>query len=329
MNLFWLKLFGKLMSTEKMELHMAQVAADIQRYRAVEQSKELAEYNELTKVVTAPAFKLNKKKMKKADYQSSEEYQQELRYAKLKKNEDILFFEKTDHRAIEHYESFQTTFEDNFAGKVLDSAKWTPGFHYANPNLKRVHSFLNEQQANMGGKNIAVLNGTMYLSTCAEQVQAAAWTAGKRGFDMKEYNYSSDVLTTGDNFRQKGGLFMAKMRCTGHIHHAFWLGANQQLPLVSVFHFNGKKITVGNAGAKKFDATTITGISANEFFIYSLRWTKTALIWYVNNMEVYRTAANIPQEEMYLAFNSFITATQKAEEGNLEVEWVKVFQVNE
>jgi len=329
MNLFWSKLFGKLMSTDKLEMHMAQVAADVQRYRNVEQSKELAEYNELKPLVTSAAFRINKKKMKKAAYHASEEYQQEMRYNELKKNDDIIFFEKTDLRTIERYESFHATFEENFAGKTIDAKKWVAGFQYATPSLKSVHSFDNEQQANMGGKNITVLNGTMYLSTRAEQVKAAAWTTGKLGFLEKDYNYTSDVVTTGASFRQQEGLFMAKIRCTGHIHHAFWLGTSNKLPLITIFHYNGKKITMGNATDKKFDAASVTGIMPNEFYVYSLRWTNNALIWYVNNIEVYRTMVNIPREEMYIAFNSFIAATQKAEEGSLEVEWVKVFQVDE
>jgi hypothetical protein len=41
---------------------------------------------------------------------------------------------------------------------------------------------------------------------------------------------------------------------------------------------------------------------------------------------VYRTASNIPTEEMYLAFNSFITEKQRGSNGALEVDWVRVYK---
>ena len=46
---------------------------------------------------------------------------------------------------------------------------------------------------------------------------------------------------------------------------------------------------------------------------------------YINDFEVYRTASNIPNAEMYMVFNSFITQKQKGSVGSLEVDWVRAY----
>jgi len=47
----------------------------------------------------------------------------------------------------------------------------------------------------------------------------------------------------------------------------------------------------------------------------------------INNLEVHRTVGNIPTEEMYLAFNSFISQKQSGDTGILEVDWVRTYTI--
>jgi len=53
------------------------------------------------------------------------------------------------------------------------------------------------------------------------------------------------------------------------------------------------------------------------------------LVWYINNLAVLRVRHNIPQESMFLVFNSFIPENMAGEEGLLEVDWVRVYQYNQ
>ena len=257
-------------------------------------------------------------------WKTTDEYQQEARYKRLSAMTDINFFLKQDPREIEQMERWKTVFEDEFDWVKLSASKWRAGFAYDNPKLLKIHSFANEQQANNGGKNVGTINGNLHLFTKLEKATAPAWDT-KTGFKNKEFDYTSDIIQTAENFRQQGGLFMAKIRTTGRIHHALWLGTGSKLPLLSIFHFNGKHITVGNYTEKGFDGEVVRGISPNMYYIYSLRWTDKELIWYVNNVEVYRTSRNIPKEKLFLAISSFIDEKQRAQEGLINVAWIRVF----
>jgi hypothetical protein len=50
------------------------------------------------------------------------------------------------------------------------------------------------------------------------------------------------------------------------------------------------------------------------------------LIWYVNNVEVYRTSHNIPKDKLFFAISSFIDEKQRASEGQINVAWIRVFK---
>ncbi len=296
-------------------------------YLGMKNSPLPARYEELQKLTADEVFQQeNIFWENKNRWVTTEEYKQEIRYKQLAESPDIQFFLKQNKQIIEAHEAYTPTFADEFDWKRITDSSWQAGFAYASPMLKRHHSFVNEQQAYNEGKNCGTINGVFTLVTKEESVTASAWDE-KRGFINKDFAYTSDVVTTAEQFRQKEGLFMAKVRCSGAINHVAWMGSDKKLPLVKLFHFNGKKLYVGNTTLNGFVGEQIKGINPQEFYIYSIVWNRNELIWYVNNLEVYRTANNLPQEALYLAFSSFIPAGQHPAEGKIEADWVRVYTI--
>ncbi|MCR5049897.1 MAG: hypothetical protein K6A36_02300 [Paludibacteraceae bacterium] len=299
---------------------------EFKAYLHYRDSKLPAQFKSLLAEVSSDEFKeqyafwSNPKRWKTTD-----EYQQEVLYKRLSLMPDIVYYLKQDSSEIEKLEDWKKVFVDEFDWQRLSDSSWKAGFAYNNPKLLSQHSFVNEQQANNGGKNVGAMDGKLRLFTKNEKITAPAWDP-KKGFINKDFDYTSDIIQTADKFRCEGGLFMAKIRIEGDIHHAFWLGSGKKLPMLSIFHYNGKRVTMGNYGENVFDGTTLRGINPRNYYIYSLRWTDRELVWYVNNVEVYRTSRNIPKEKLFLAFSSFIDEQQRAMEGQLNVAWVRVYQ---
>lgn len=436
MNLFFKKLTGALLTTEKVEARIAQMQANIARYRQIETSEELAEYKRLLAIVNAKEFQAKKQHLTQTKYKetapyktlaelrrleknkalqlyffvgesallaeylafresedyvkladkkevskspdlkrlqkfekskayrtwlayknsnelerylalkeetatevfqkenifwanprrwlTTEEYKQESRLAELSASDNIVFYLSQDLKQIEEMESWKTVFADGFDWRKMADSAWKPGFAYCCDALKKEHSFTNEHQANNGGKNTGTINGNLTILTQKEAVTAPAWDE-KKGFVMKDFDYTSDVIQTADRFRQQEGLFLAKIRCSGKVHHAFWLGTDKKTPLVHLFNFNGKKLFVGNTTNSGFNGTTINGISLGQYYVYALRWTKNEMIWYVNNIEVFRTTRDLPKEPLYLGVSSFLPLSDRPAEGKMEVDWVRVY----
>jgi len=285
----------------------------------------IKELEELKLKVATPEFKkANDFWANQNRWHETPEYIQQKRFYELADNADIKFYLNEKPERFEKYRAMKLSFQDEFEWNTLHKSRWNFGFHYKSPALIGNHSFANEKQANHSGKNVTVEEGILKLATKHEKVKATAWHPEK-GFIEKEFQYTSDVLQTAEKFRQKNGVFRAKLRCSGNVQHVFWLGSDSKLPLIKIFHSTGKYITLGNANKNLFDGVKITGLNPYQYFIYSLIWSEKELIWMINNLEVYRTASNIPAEEMYLAFNSFISEKQHGSTGNLEVDWVRVY----
>ena len=285
----------------------------------------ITEYEALKAKTATPEFqKANEFWANTKRWHTTPEYVHEQRFYELAKNPDIIFFENEKPERFEKYRKLTLTFNDEFERNTLDNSHWNFGFHYKSNKIVGNHSFANEKQANHSGKNVSVEEGILKVTTKHEKVLAPAWHITK-GFIEKEFEYTSDILQTAEKFRQSSGVFRAKLRCKGNVQHAFWLGADAKLPNIKIFHYNGKHITLGNANKDLYDGIKITGINPSEFFIYTLVWNKKELIWLINDLEVYRTASNIPKEAMYMAFNSFISEQQHGSAGSLEVDWVRVY----
>ena len=304
-------------------------SAAYKNYVRFHDSYIIKEYEQLKeKVSTAEFMKLNKFWSNKHRWETTEEYTQEQRYYALAKNPDIVYYTKMNPNAFKKIRTQKLAFGEEFNWNTLSKSRWTFGYHYKSDTLKKDHSFANEKQANSSGKNISVNQGVLRISTKEEKTIASAWDAAK-GFIDKEFRFSSDVMQSANEFRQKYGVFQAKIRCSGPIHHAFWLGADNKLPHINIFHFDGKLLRLGNAGKDIVDEAIIKGLNPSDFHIYTMEWTEKELIFRINNLEIYRTTSNVPREEMYLGFKSFITEKQNGSEGLLEVDWVRVYKNSE
>ena len=317
----------KVKASEKLqELKKFQRSKAYKTYSRFHESYILKEYEELKILVSEEKFNENNKFWENPKrWETTPEYSKEQRYYELAKNHDIIFYNKQNPSRFEPLKAKIETLNEPFDWNTLDKSRWSFGFCYKSSKLIKCHSFANEKQANNNGQNVTVDDGILKITTEHEKIKAAAWHPIK-GFIEKEFEYSSDIVQSSSNFRQKNGIFSAKLKCTGKIHHAFWLGTENKLPHINIFHFNGKRIRVGNVNKNVVDGISIRGINPAKYHIYSLKWTDNELIWSINDFEVYRTTSNIPKEAMYLAFNSFITEKQIGDTGVLEIDWVKVYK---
>jgi beta-glucanase (GH16 family) len=212
---------------------------------------------------------------------------------------------------------------------MQSGANWKPGFGYASAALKDGHSLANEKQAYNGGKNTFFVNGNMEIELREETKKAAAWDA-KKGFIEKTFSYTSDVMNTKAAFEQEQGLFMVKMRSQGAGCHFLGLtsGKNGQ-PMVALHFYNGKKVQMGMVANGQSRLAKLSGASRSKYYVYSLRWTAEELIWYVNNLEVFRMANTLTKDQLFFLAQSFLPSTAKAGEGKMQVEWMRVYKCAE
>lgn len=322
-------------------LSIIDVSAKIDKLKSFEQSKEYKNYTQYHDSLAVREFEELKKKISEPEFQQSNafwanpdrwettyEYRMEQRLKELLGERTTKPGKRNKTPLFKKYSYVKLSFSERFDWNKLDDSRWSAGFHSGNPRLVGNYSYTNEWQANNGGRNVSVADGILTIHTVQLPTRSLAWDVQK-GFVEKDFSFTSDVIQTSATFKQKYGIFSAKVRCTGALNHALWLSGDRKLPHINLFHFNGAKITMGNSNQHKMDGVEIQGIPESQFYVYTLEWTPRALIWYVNNIEVYRTTENIPHEALYLGINSFIPKKSNPVAGTLEVDWIKVFEVRD
>ena len=312
-------------ASERRMYNMIYRSAFYKNYQKVLNSPELKQLMELEKETSTEDFKQrNALWADEKRWEHSEEYKIEKRYLELANSEDIKFFFTSREEKIDWVELFRPAFDDDMSS----SKNWKPGYGYANPAMKDGHSRTSERQAYNGGKNTFFAEGRMDIETREESKKAIAWDE-KKGFTEHVFDFTSDVMNTKDAFMQEEGLFMAKVRSQGMGHHFFGLSTGKPgNPLIALYHYNGSKPQVGLVNGDRTQMADLTGLlPANYFyFIYSFRWTKHELIWYVNNLELLRLPNRLPKEAMFMLAQSFLPTKEKGGPGKLKVRWARVYK---
>lgn len=314
----------RLHSSELRMYNMIFRSSFYKNYLKVLNSPELKQLNELEKEVSTEDFKTrhalwadNKR------WEHSEEYKTEKRFNDLANSEAIKFYFKQREEKIDWAELFRPSFEDDMSS----SKNWRAGYGYANPAMKDGHSRTCERQAYTGGKNTFFLEGRMDIETREESARALAWD-DKRGFVEHVFNYTSDVMNTKEAFAQESGMFMAKVRSQGSGHHFFGLSTGKvNAPMIALYHYNGHIHQMGLVDGKLHtQMVDLTGMLRSMYHVYTFRWTKHELIWYVNNLELLRLPNRLPKEKMFLLAQSFLPGSEKGGEGKLKIQWARVFR---
>ena len=312
-----------LRSSQMRRYNMLYYSSYYKNYLKVLNSKELCQLTELEKEIKMEDFQ--KRHALWADsrrWLHSEEYKIEQRYLELANSDDIKFFYTQREERIDWAELFRPAFDDDMSS----GKNWKPGYGYANPAMKDGHSRTTERQAYSQGKNTFYVDGRMDLETREESKKAVAWDEQK-GFIEQVFDYTSDVMNTKDAFAQESGLFMAKVRSQGAGHHFFGLSTGKvKSPMIALYHYNGNKHQMGLVNGQKTQMTNIHGVLRSMYHVYSFRWTKNELIWYVNNLEILRLPNRLPKEAMFFIAQSWLPINEKGGEGKLKVQWARVYR---
>lgn len=313
----------RLKSSELRMYNMIYRSAFYKNYLKVLNSEELQQVNALEAETSTEDFQ--KRNAFWADakrWEHSENYKTEQRYLELANSDDIKFYFKQREEEIDWAELFRPSFDDDMSSPK----NWKPGYGYVNPAMKDGFSHTNERQAYNGGKNAFFAEGRMDIETHAEPKKAVAWDE-KRGFVEHLFEYTSDVMNTRDAFSQESGMFMAKVRSQGTGHQFFGLTTGKvNEPMLALYHYNGDIHQVGLINGKDSKLVNLTGMLRSMYYVYTFRWTKNELIWYVNDMEVLRMRNSLPKEQMFFLAQSFLPVTEAGGEGKLKVQWARAFR---
>ena len=297
-------------------------------YLNTNDSKRLARYNELKDYVASAEFREKKNYLLDTKrFVKTEMFKQIQEYDKLRKDEDIIwYFKVKDSDKFDLLKEREMTFGDEFAGDRLDTNKWLTNYYWGDKLLKDRYSVESDLQAFTEKDNFEIRNSILKINTRPQRVKGKVWSADK-GFSTKEFSYTSGIINSGDSFRQKYGIFTAKIKLGNpEARSAFWMLADRITPHVDICRTSKGKVWFDFFPANSNNSKTSIGSRyANDFFIYSLEWTSDKLVWKINNTEVFVQTSNIPQEPMYVLLAGGLDKPINGAT-SMEIDWIRVYR---
>ena len=291
-------------------------------------SARLARYHELQDYVATKEFKDSKAYLlDKKRFEKTEMFKEIQEYKKLKKNEDIIwYFKIRDSDKFDILKSRELTFSDEFDGEKLDTTKWLTNYYWGEKLLKDRYSVESDLQAYTEKENFEVRNSILKINTKSQKISGKVWSASK-GFTTKEFNFTSGLINSGNSFRQKYGLFTAKIKLGNPAaKSAFWMLADKITPHLDICRTGKGKVWFDYFSANGNNSKTSLGSKySNDYFIYSLEWTPDKLVWKINGAEVFTQTSDIPQDAMYVLLAGGL---DKPINGmtSMEIDWVRVYK---
>jgi hypothetical protein len=291
-------------------------------------STRLARYHELKEYVATPGFKQKREYLlDKKRFEKTQMFKDEQEYKKLKKNEDLKwYFKVRDSDKFDILKSRELTFSDEFDGEKLDTKKWLTNYYWGEKLLKDRYSVESDLQAFTEKENFEIRNSILRINTKSQKINGKVWSASK-GFTTKEFNYTSGLINSGNSFRQKYGIFSAKIKLGNpNAKNAFWMLADKITPHLDICHTGRGKVWFDYFSAKGASTKTSLGSRySNDYFIYSLEWTSDKLVWKINGTEVFSQTSDVPQEPMYVLLAGGL---DKPINGmtSMEIDWVRVYK---
>lgn len=319
------------------------ISSQLENFRRLDGSEEIAKYEELEKFVNTDEFRKVKDFMAlspQKKYEQSEEYRLEQEYRGLKKSEKINWYyrlkKENEFRKITEWE---LTFEDDFKESKINAKKWMTNYFWGEAILKDTYALTGDKHLNTRGKNIEMKDSVVRITTRKENIEGKIWNP-VLGFQKQQFNYTSGLINTGKDFRQKYGVFKAKVRFSNApLRQAVWMLADKVLPHIDVARLEKNKFHAGNywgninekggtnrkiykKGASKF---------TTDYFIYTLEWTPDKLVWKVNGLEALTQTQGIPQDPMYIGFSAGVSDTvpDHTLPSSMDIDWVRVYRKKE
>lgn len=316
-------------STEIREYYKFKKSKEYSNFLNIDGSARLSRYNELKDYCSTKEFSERKNYLlDKKKFEKSQEFRDLTEYQKMSKDPDIIWYLKVkDSNKFDILKNRELLFSDEFNDTSLDTDKWLTRYYWGDKLLKDGYSLDTDLQLYTNTENIEVRNNYLKINTKPQKITGKSWSA-KYGFTMREFNFSSGMINTGNSFRQKYGLFTAKIKLGDpNARSTFWLQGDKMTPHINICTTTGGKVWFGLFnGEGKYISTKLGARYSADSFIFSLEWTSSALVWRINGVEVFRQTSNVPTEPLYI---NFAGGVNKPINGmtSMEVDWVRVYSV--
>ncbi len=310
---------------------------DTDEGKTLAESSEVKAFFELEKFVKSEKFAEVKKYMAlsaKQKFEITDEFKRQQEYLGLVKSEKILWYKKILKKyPFSWVEKWDLSFEETFESGKPDPKIWMTRYLNGDKLLNKGYSMADDKHAFSDGKNLEVIDKKLRILTRREKAKGLVWDFA-RGFYEKEFDFTSDMISTGKSFSQAFGVIEAKVKFgNSSVNQAFSLMSEQMLPHIDVLKFEKGKISASNfwkesAKIEKSVTSSGGGKYSSDYHIVTLIWEAGKMTWKINGIEFKTQTNGVPDKPLFLVFNSSIK--EKSGDNGIpsvfEIDWIRVYK---
>jgi hypothetical protein len=300
------------------------------------------ELAELEKEINSDAFQKRKQYLTmkpKERYETTQESAKELNYNETKKSEKVLWYFKTKKKyPFKELDKWEETFNESFSGAKLNDKNWMTRYYWGDAILDEPYTMSDDKSFPTDGKNIEFYDDKVRLVVKKEDIEGKKWNP-QLGFLQDSFEYTSALISSGNSFRQKFGLFKAKIKMSDtDLSQAFWMVSDGIVPHIDVARFEKGKLYSnyfwsGGEGQAPSKSISKTGGAkyTSDFFIFSLEWSPSKMIWKINDKVFKTQATGVPQDEMYMVFSAALKewGSNNGIPAAMEIDWIRVYKLKD
>lgn len=301
-------------------------------YLRMKGAEERKNYETLKDIIEREDFKNHRAYLEDPrKWEKTEEYRDEQRYEELKNKPEIAIYLKyKDSNALDFFKNWNLVFEDRFEYGILDQTKWKTINYWAEKTVGKNFSREGDLQAFNHGKNVHLKDSCLKLQVKKDKVNSLVWSPAV-GFIEKEFNYSSDMLTTGGLFQATYGLLEAKIKYdpSRNFQDIFYLAGEDNDLRVNLIESGVKNqfgLTQMNGGKAHERTFSLSGLSKSKFYIFSLEWQQGKLSWKLNDRELFTLNSNVPDTPMFINLATLIINETTQLPHDFQIDWIRMYQ---
>jgi hypothetical protein len=310
---------------------------DTEEGKALAGSSEVKKLIELEEAIKSKEFTEVKNYMSLSSnqkFEKSEEYKKHQEYIGLVKSEKIVWFKKIQKKyPFSWVERWDLSFEDKFEAGKPDAKTWMGRYIQGDKIMNKGYVFADDKHSFTEGKNLEIIDKKLRILTRREKSKGLVWDA-KLGFYEKEFDFTSDMVSSAKSFSQAYGVIEAKIKFgNSGVSQAFSLMPEQMLPHVDVVKYEKGKIFAGNfwQNGTEISKSLVSSGGAKysgDYHIFTLIWESGKMTWKINGVEFKVQTSGVPDKPLFLVFNSSLK--EKAGDSGIpsafEIDWVRVYK---
>lgn len=334
MSLFLAFKLFRASKAETIEAREVNLEKEYKEFKQFASSQKYADYLNFDKEINSASFK---KRKKAKDFKDSEDHKKVKSHIEFSKSKELKnhlsLVKKNDFPQLDKWE---LTFSEEFDSKSLDKDKWMTKYYWGEKLINDSYALEGEEHYFTDGKNVSINDSKARLTCRSENIKGKVWST-TTGLNLKDFKYTSALISTGKSFRQKYGKFQAKIKTDNikEVENSFWMLSDNIRPHIDVLKTNKKSRVLpalfwnnskdNNSGSASI--SKVRGVKLNDdFHIFTLEWTEKKMVWKVNDVIIKTQTKGIPQESMYMVFSLAVANAKTKLNANMEIDWVRCYK---